>query len=855
VARALAELARERGVTSFTLLLAAFQAVLGRWTGSTDLAVGTPVAGRTRPETEDLVGFFTNTLVLRGDLAGDPAFTTHLDRVHATVTEAFAHQDVPFEHLVDVVRPDRDLSRNPLFQVMFELDHADGALDRLGDVAVAPYEAAPDVAKFDLTVAVSRDGDNRLTCVFEYATALFDRTTIERLAGHYLTLLAGVAAAPGTRLGDLPLLTAAERHDLLTTGADPDGGRLPALDPAAEHDLCVPQLVERRARRTPDAVAVVAGTTRLTYRELNERANRLAHHLRGLGVGPETVVASCLERSPEAVTALLAVLKAGGVYVPLDPQHPAERLEFMLGDAGADLVLTTAAFAGLIGGGRRTVLVEAPLDTPAHDPEPLAGPGHLAYVIYTSGSTGRPKGVMIEHRSYAHHCKVIADAYGIAPGERVALISALTFDVAMDQIAATLVAGATVVVGDPVFWTPAELPARLAEHGVTVVEITPAYYREMLESPALPALTSLKLMNVGSDVVTADDAARWYATGLPARFLCNYGPTEATVTCLLHPVDPAGGSGPGGEALPIGRPVAGTRAYVLDDELRPVPAGVPGELCLGGTRLARGYLGRPGLTADRFVPDPLGDGPGARLYRTGDLVRRRPDGTIEFLGRIDRQVKVRGLRIELGEIEAALLRHPAVREAVVTAPTTAPGERQLVGYVVQAAGAVRPTVPDLRAHLRDRLPEYMIPVRWAFLEALPMTGSGKVDRGALPDPAPATGVAEGPYVAPRDATEELLAQLWCEVLGVERIGVTDDFFTLGGHSLLATRVLAGIRGAFAVDLPLRRLFEATTVAALAEAVTEAVEEDIAAMTDEEVAHLLAATPESAGVGAAQDGEG
>ncbi|MFD8783733.1 amino acid adenylation domain-containing protein [Kitasatospora sp. NPDC059599] len=855
--RELTELARRSGVTPFVLLLAAFQVLLGRHTGREDVAVGTPVAGRTRPETEDLVGFFTNTLVIRTDLAGDPRFTELLEQVHRASADALAHQDVPFEHLVDALRPDRDLSRNPLFQVMFELQRADGLPSALGDATAEWLDAGPAVAKFDLTVTVTQHDDGGLRVWFEYATALFDRATMDRLAGHYLTLLQAIAAAPDTRLGDLGLLTDRERHQLLDLWPDPDGHRTAALDPADEHDLCVPQLIERTARRTPDAVAVVAGQERIGYAELNARANRLAHRLRDLGVRPETVVASCLERSVEAVVTLVAVLKAGGVYVPLDPRHPAERLGFMLADAGAELVLTTSEFADRTAGGRyRTVLVDdkpeqdggpaGPADQAARtdradrtDPAPLAGPGNLAYVIYTSGSTGRPKGVMIEHRSYAHHCRVIADAYGITAGERVVLLSALTFDVAMDQIAATLVAGATIVVGAPEFWTPAELPSRLAEFGVTVVEITPAYYRAMLESPDLGRLTDLKLMNVGSDVVTVEDARRWADTGLPGRFLGNYGPTEATVTCLLHPVGATDrADGRAAAALPIGRPVPGTRAHVLDADLRPVPVGVPGELCLGGVRLARGYHRRPGLTAERFVPDPLATAPGQRLYRTGDLVRRRPDGAVEFLGRIDRQVKLRGLRIELGEIEAALARHPAVREAVVVAAPTAPGERQLVGYLVAGPGEEVPPVAELRAHLRDLLPEYMIPARWTPLAEFPMTSSGKVDRRALPDPAPAGAEDAADDLPPEGPVQETLAAIWSEILGLPRIGARDDFFALGGHSLLATRVLAALREAFAIDLPLRRLFEATTVAALAEAVQEAVEADIDRLTDDEIDDLL-----------------
>ncbi|MFF1422985.1 amino acid adenylation domain-containing protein [Streptomyces sp. NPDC058280] len=842
--RAVTGLAAQRGVTPFMMLLAAFQLMLGRYTGRTDVAVGTPVAGRTRQETEELVGFFTNNLVIRNDLAGNPVFTDFLDQVRTVSLEALAHQDVPFEHLVDALRPDRDLSRNPLFQVMFELQHMEGVPATLGESVIEPLRTGPAVAKFDLTMTVKQRADGRLNCWFEYATGLFERGTIERMADHYLSLLSSIAADPAARIADLDMLTDAERHSILSSWPDPDGDRLGVLDPVAEHALCVPELFERQAERTPDAVAVVSGEQRISYAELNARANRFAHHLRSLGVGPETVVASCLERSADAVVVLLGVLKSGGVYAPFDPRHPAERLDFMLADVGATTVVTSAEFAERLGAGPyRVVTVDGEWEDaggPARTANPpvTAAPGNLAYIIYTSGSTGRPKGVMIEHRSYAQHCRVIADAYGVGPGERVVLLSALTFDVAMDQIAATLTAGATIVVGDPVFWTPAELPERLAEHDVTIVEITPAYYRAMTESGSLGRLTGLKLMNVGSDVVTVADARRWAAAGLPGRFLCNYGPTEATVTCLLHPVGTEPAEEQGASALPIGRPVSGTRAYVLDADLRPVPVGVPGELCLGGVRLARGYHGRPELTADRFVPDPLATEPGQRLYRTGDLVRHRPDGTIEFLGRIDHQVKIRGLRIELGEIEAALVRHPAVQEAVVVAVDVAPGDKRLAAYLVAQPDSAVPAVSELRSHLGELLPEYMIPSLWVTLDALPLTASKKVDRKALPDPVLLRTDGGREYVAPRDPAEEAVARIWCEVLGLARIGAMDDFFASGGHSLLATRVLARLREEFAIELPLRRLFEATTVAGLAEAVSEALEADIAQLSDDEVAGLL-----------------
>ncbi|MFG1891266.1 amino acid adenylation domain-containing protein [Micromonospora sp. NPDC049051] len=839
VGRALAELGNREGATLFMVLLAAFQVMLGRYARQHDVAVGTPVAGRTRPETEDLLGFFVNNLVLRAELVDDQPFPVLLDQVRRTVTDAFGNQDVAFERLVDTLRPDRDLSRNPLFQVMFELQHLDRMTATLGPAAIEHVDSAHPVAKFDLTLSVERHPHGRLRCWFEYATALWDRGSIERMAGHYLHLLAQLAATPGAALRDLTLTTDAERAYLTGPLAGEPAG---ALDAAAAAGAGVVELFARRVRRHPDVVAVEFDGRRLTFAELDTRANRLAHHLRALGVRPEVPVAVCLERGLEVVVTLLAVLKAGGVYLPVDPEHPIERLRFLLADAGAAVAVTTERLADRVAAdGVAVVALDADRALVAGRdgtaPDASTGPDDLAYVIYTSGSTGRPKGVMIPHGAYAHHCGVIARAYDINPGDRVVLLSALTFDVAMDGMMATLLAGATLVVSDPLFWSPAELPDRLARHRVTHMEITPAYYRQVMD--ALPAgddrLRHLKLMNVGSDVVTVADARRWAATGLPGRFLVNYGPTEATVTCLLHPVtgDPPGERN---EALPIGRPVPGTRAYVVDGQLDPVPVGVPGELLLGGERLARGYLNRPGLTADRFVPDPFGDGPGGRLYRSGDLVRHRPDGTIEFLGRIDQQVKIRGFRIELGEIESALAEHPAIRAVAVVARETQPGEKGLVAYLVCRDGTA-PAVGELRAHLRDRLPEYMVPAQWTVLDALPLTASKKVDRRALPAPTPVRAGSRA-YEAPRTPVEEAVADIWATVLEVDRVGVQDDFFDLGGHSLLATRVLAHLRQSFDIDLPLRLLFERTTVAGLADAVHTAIENEIARLSDAEVAELL-----------------
>ncbi|MBP2479051.1 amino acid adenylation domain-containing protein [Crossiella equi] len=824
-------LARTHGATPFMVLLAAFQVLLARYTGQEDVAVGTPVAGRTRAETEDMLGAFLNTVVLRASTEV-PSFRALLEQVRGHVVDAFAHQDLPFERLVDELQPGRDLARNPLFQVMFELQQAQRSPLTLPGLTVERVPAPWRTAKFDLTLSLGRRADGSLTGLIEYATALFDQSTVRRFAGHYLRLLHSAVTTPEAPLDHLVLLTEAEHGQLVTEWNPPGPPETPA---------CVPQLFEQRVRLHPDAEAVTFGEVSYSYAELNRRANRLAHHLRTRGVGPETVVAVCLQRGLDVVVALLAVLKAGGAYVPIDPDHPAERLAFMLADATSHLVLGTGDVTRLAASGKPVLRLDT-LDLsgyPDTDPAPLAGPAHLAYMIFTSGSTGRPKGVLVEHGSYAHHCGVIAQEYDILPGDRVVLLSALTFDVAMDQIAATLLVGATVVVADPLFWSPAELPERVHEHGITIMEITPAYYREVVRAllPGDQRLAGLRLMNVGSDVVTVDDARKWAATGLPGRFLCNYGPTEATVTCLLHPIRDLP-EARGEAALPIGRPVPGTRAYIVDKHGNPVPVGVPGELLLGGVRLARGYHARPELTAEKFVPDPFSGEPGARLYRTGDLVRYLPDGAVEFLGRIDQQVKLRGFRIELGEIEAVLAQHPGVRAAVVVARDVQPGDRRLVAYLVPQSG--QPDVAELRAFAGERLPEYMVPSLWAFLDALPLTPSKKVDRKALPAPEIDRPDLAVPYLAPRNPTEELIAGIWGEVLGIDQVGVEDDVFALGAHSLLATRVLARLNAVFGIELPLRRLFEATTVATLADVVTEAVEAAIAELSDDEVAALLAA---------------
>ncbi|MFD2467580.1 amino acid adenylation domain-containing protein [Amycolatopsis silviterrae] len=806
LAERLTALGRSRRATPFMVLLAAYQVFLARHTGGTDIAVGCPVAGRTPAEVEGLAGFFVNTLVLRADLGGDPAFTSFLDQVAGTALDAFGNQDVPFDWLVGEFEPDRDLSRNPLVQAFFGLHEVPAQRFQLPGLDVEESDVDWTAASFDLGLQFEHRPDGSLTGTLTYPTALFEPATAHRLAARFQRLLESIADDPAQRLSELDLTPAAEL-DLLSSWAPTPG--------YATAPGCFPDLFARRAAQTPDRPAIHCSGQELTYAQLDAAANRLARYLRASGLGPESTVGVCLERSVDAVIALVGVLKSGAAYVPFDPANPPERLAYLVEDARTAAVVTEERYASLFtDSGCPVVTLDQTAETSSDSPEWIVEPDHLAYVIYTSGSTGRPKGVQIQHGSYAEHALVIAREYGITAADRVLSLASLAFDGSLEQIGAPLLAGASVVLSDPLFWEPEELADQLGRHRITSVNLTPAYYRELLGvlAPRDPRVAHLTMVNVGADVVTTEDARRWRELGLPGRFLACYGPTEATISSLLQWADDADLDA---ASLPIGRPVAATSAYVLDSRGRPAPVGVPGELHLGGLRVARGYLRRPGLTADKFVPDPCS--PGARLYRTGDLARFRSDGTIEFLGRLDRQVKIRGFRIELGEIEAALDAHPAVRAAAVVVKDLP--ERTLVAYVVAAEG--EPDFAALRASLRSQLPDYLVPAQWVALAELPLTPSKKVDRAALPDPSPDSAARAEPVAQPSSAVEHALAGIWREVLRVEEISVHDDFFRIGGHSLLATRVLARIRKQLGVRVSLRDLFAARTVAELATVIEKA----------------------------------
>ncbi|HEX2076750.1 MAG TPA: amino acid adenylation domain-containing protein [Longimicrobium sp.] len=799
-------LGRSEGATLYMTLLGAFQVLLSRYAGSDDVVVGSPIAGRTRKETEELIGFFVNTLVLRTDLSGDPSFREVLRRVRDVTMGAYEHQEVPFERLVAELQPERSLSHSPLFQVMFTLQDAGGGEGALPGLRVSEVGAEVDGAKFDLSLGLAPTSRG-LRGVLTYSTDLFEPGTIERMVQHLERVLEQVAANAGVRLSQLDLLGNAERALVLE-----EWSRTEAGGPA---DRCAHELFAEQAERTPGAVAVMFDGARLTYAELDARANQLAHYLRALGVGPEVRVGLCVERSLEMVVGVLGVLKAGGAYVPLDPGYPAERLAFMLRDATMPVLLTHSSIEQRLPGHAGRVVrldleASAIAREPAHAPESGVVPQNLAYVIYTSGSTGRPKGAAIPHGGLARYLAWAGAAYGAGSGQGSPLHSSLSFDLTVTSLFVPLLAGRSVVLA-PEAGVEALAAVLRSSSPFGFVKITPGHLSLLLAqlTPDEAARATGRFV-VGGESLPAEVLARWAEVAPEMEVTNEYGPTETVVGCCIHTLRTREATA---GAVPIGRPSPGTALYVLDGGMSPCPIGVPGELYIGGGQLGRGYLGRPALTADRFVPDPFSREPGARMYRSGDRVRWLSDGNLEFQGRLDDQVKVRGFRIELGEIEAQLAAHEGVREARVVVREDQPGDTRLVAYVV---GGVE--TDALRAHMRQNLPEYMVPGAFVVLEALPLTPNGKLDRKALP--APELAPAEERYVAPRTPVEEVLAGIWAEVLRLDRVGVEESFFDLGGHSLLATRVMSRVRELFGVELPLRVLFEGATVAEMASAVED-----------------------------------
>jgi amino acid adenylation domain-containing protein len=832
VGAAAQELSRRRELTLFVTLLAAFQTVLHRYTGQDDLLIGNPTANRSHAELEELIGFFVNTLVLRCDLAGEPAFGELLRRVREVVLGAQSHQDLPFEKLVEELRPERDPSRSPLFQVMFVLQTAPRQLPapRTG-LRMAPLDVEGGTAQFDLVFIVSEAGGQQ-TCHCKYNTDLFDRSTMLRLLGHFARLLRGAVADPGRRVSELPLLSAPERHQLRAEWND--------VATSYPRHRCVHQLFEEWADAAPGAVALAAagapggtgapdgagGTgDALTYGEMERRANLLANHLRGLGVGPGVLVGLCLERSLDRIVALLAVLKAGGAYVPLDPEVPLERLSFMLQDSGLSVLLAHERLADRLPSlWIPLVHLDAEWDVIAQGdsgrPDLRSVPESPAYLMYTSGSTGAPKAVTVTHRAIVRLVRETG-YFTAAPGDAFLALAPVSFDASTFEVWGALLNGARLVVPPPGQQTLAELGAIVRESAITVLWLTAGLFH-LMAGERLADLRPLRRLLAGGDVLAPEPVERCLAA-LPETVLVNgYGPTESTTFAVCHPMRGRRG---GGVSVPLGRPIANTRVLLLGRYLELVPAGVLGELAIGGDGLAQGYHGRPALTAERFVPDAAGAAPGARLYRTGDLGRQLADGTIEFAGRADDQVKIRGFRVEPGEVAAALARHRGVRDCVVAALDDARGDKRLVAYFVPASKPA-PAAGELQEHLRGRLPEFMVPAAFVALDSLPLGANGKVDRRRLPPPGePAAAAAPG---APRTPVEEVTAEIWAQVLRLPAVGIHDDFFGLGGHSLLGTQVVSRMRDSFGVDVSLRSLFETPTVAGVAAAVEAALRQEASA---------------------------
>jgi amino acid adenylation domain-containing protein len=800
---------QKENVTLFMTLLTAYQLLLCRYTGEEDIVVGTPIAGRSLPETEDLIGLFINTLALRTSLAGNPTGRELLRCVKETALGGYANQDVPFEQLVKELQPDRSLAHNPLFQVMFVLQSEELRPLQLSELNVKHFRVGNTMANFDLTLdIVERDG--QLVCLFESNADLFEAETIARMMSHFQNLLAALVANPEQRISHLPLLSDAERRQLLiewnNTKTDYPAHR------------CIQELFELQVESAPDAVALICEDRQVTYRELNSQANQLAHYLKKRGVGPDTRVAICLERSPEMIVALLGILKAGGAYVPLDPDYPQARLKFMLEDARVPVLLTQQGLLqNLPTNAAEVICIDELREQIAREsqdnPQIVTTADNLAYVMYTSGSEGKPKGVAVRHRNVVRLVK--ATNYASFSADEVFLqFAPVSFDAATFEIWGSLLNGARLALMPPTKVSLQELGLALKRYRVTTLWLTAGLFNLMVENH-LDDLRGLRQLLAGGDVLSVPHVRRVVEELPDCRLINGYGPTENTTFTCCYPLDDlakVNGS------VPIGYPISNTSVYILDLWMNPAPIGVPGELYIGGDGLAHGYLDRPELNAERFVRDPFSTVPGTRLYKTGDLVRYRATGEIEFIGRIDNQVKVRGFRVELGEIEGALAEHPSVREAVVVARKDE-GDKHLVAFVTPRED--RELICDeLRGFLQERLPNHMVPSVFVPLESMPLTPIGKVDRRALPSTNGfKPNSAEG-FAAPGDELELKLTRIWEKVLNVRPIGIDDNFFELGGHSLLAVRLFAQIEKSFGKNLPLATLFSAPTVKQLARALRD-----------------------------------
>ncbi len=840
---ALHALSQRNGVTLFMTMLAAFQVLLSRYTQQDDIVVGSPIANRNRGEIEGLIGFFVNSLTLRSDLSGNPSFRELLGRVREVALGAYSHQDMPFEKLVEELRPERDQSRSPLFQVMFAMQNLPLEDLELSGLNLSMESLDVETTRFDLEMHLW-DAPNGLNASLVYNTDLFESSTVARMLEHYRVLLEGVVSDPGKPISERPIMTETERAQLVEWN-----------DTRTEYprNAGIHELFEAQVERDSTSIAVVCPDRFMTYGELNAHSNQLARHLQSVGVGSESRVGVCMERSSELMISLLGVLKAGAAYVPLDPDHPDERRAFMLADSGANVLLTQERLEADLPAAFEGTVVRIDADWPAIASESdttLATHVHahsLAHVIYTSGSTGRPKGVCISHRAVAR-LVMNSDYIDVDAGDRFAQTSNFSFDAATFEIWGALLNGARLVIlRKEVLLAPRDLAAAIADHRISVLFLTTAVFNQAARE--IPdAFASLEYLLFGGEAVDPRWVRAVLSNAAPTHLLHVYGPTETTTyaTSQLITSVPEGAT-----TLPIGRPIDNTQTYVLDPLGQLVPIGVPGELWIGGDGVARGYLNRPGQTAEKFLPNPFsppGAEPGDRLYRTGDRVRTLADGRIEFLGRVDDQIKLRGFRIEPGEIEAALVKHPDVADAVVILREDEPGNRRLVGYVVastaafedEISGGAEPATQSafdtgtLRMYLQEQLPSYMVPAALVPLEVLPLNANGKIERKALPRPDGSHRGEGEDFVAPTTPLEITLAKIWCELLGLEKVGIHDNFFDLGGHSLMATQVASRLRDTIQVELPIRTLLTASTVERLANALLEDPEQRERILTTSEL---------------------
>jgi len=818
-------LSSKEGVTFFMTLLAAFQILLYRYTGQEDICVGSPIANRTRAEIEALIGFFVNTLVLRTDLSGDPTFRELLKRVKEVTLGAYANQDIPFERLVELIQPERDMSHSPLFQVMFILQNnpINGEL-QLPDIKMSTLNINPGTSTFDLTLMVAEQ-INGLSISAEYNTDLFDEVTIVRILDYFQVLLEGIVINPDERISRLPLLPEKERHKILVEWNN--------YKVNYSRGLCIHHLFEAQVEFTPDAIAVAYDGKYLTYRELNERANQLAHYLRNLGITMETLVGICIDKSLELIVGVMGTIKSGGAYVPIDPTYPKERIAHMIEDANVFVLLTQERIvADLPDHSAEVICLDSDWEKISHEstkvPTLNVTSDNLVYVIYTSGSTGKSKGVMVMHRTLVNAYKAWEETFRLRTDVSSHLqMASFSFDVFSGDFVRALCSGGKLVLVQKEWLLEAEkLYTLMVKEKVDIAEFVPAVLRNLVQylDETGQNLEFMRLLIAGSDVWFVGEYKKFLKfCSSNTRLLNTFGLTEATIDSAYFERRILNLSLE--RLVPIGIPFNNTEIYILDAQMQPVPIGVPGELCVGGAGLARGYLNRPALTAEKFISNPFSNRTGDRLYRTGDRARFLADGNIEFLGRIDDQVKIRGFRIELGEIESVLEKHENVKEAVITTREDTPGNKRLVAYIVTSNG-VQPTTTEFHGFLKEQLPDYMVPSFFVFLEAMPLTPNGKIDRRALPAPdQESAAVSAVEFVAPRTPTEEVLAKIWTQILGTERVGVNNNFFELGGHSLLATQLVSRIRDAFEVELPLRNIFEFPFVGELAKKI------DIALLSD------------------------